>query len=166
MNANAIRTTVCILMAGCVAMAVGCRGAQSTASGADGWLRGTPDEKFEIVARQLRGFDLAMVETGYRYEQLYWAGEDQNWPYADYHLTKIRTAIENGLERRPLRAASAETFLTMVLPALAEAIAREDQALFRQRFGALTSTCNSCHEAEQMAFVHVAVPTIRTSAAR
>ena len=36
--------------------------------GADGWLKGDESEKFETVARQLRGFDMAMVETGYRYQ--------------------------------------------------------------------------------------------------
>jgi len=72
---------------------------------------------------------------------------------------KIRTTIDNGLERRPKRTASAQTFLRMVLPALDEAIARGDQVLFRQRFGALTATCHTCHEAEQVAFVHVSPPT-------
>jgi hypothetical protein len=43
---------------------------------------------------------------------------------------KIRTTVENGLERRPKRAASAEKFLTMVLPHLSEAIARKDSAMF------------------------------------
>jgi hypothetical protein len=35
--------------------------------GEGGWLQGNTNEKFEVVARQLRGFDLAMVETGYRF---------------------------------------------------------------------------------------------------
>jgi hypothetical protein len=144
----------------------GCGTEQRTASGLDGWLAGTPDEKFDVVAKHLRGFDMAMVETEYRYQQLYWAGEDENWAYADYQVQKIRTAIENGLERRPKRAASAETFLTMVLPAVGQAIAAHDQALFRQRFGALTAACNSCHDAEQMAFVRVVVPTMRTGPAQ
>lgn len=140
----------------------GCRRDAPTASGLDGWLAGTPDEKFDVVATHLRGFDVAMVETGYRYQQLYWAGEDQNWGYADYQLQKIRTAIEHGLERRPKRAKSAETFLTMVLPAVGEAIAERDRARFRERFGALTATCNTCHVAEKVPFVQVAAPTIRS----
>jgi hypothetical protein len=73
----------------------------------DSWIRGDIDQRFAIVAKQLRGFDAAMVETGYRYGELYWAGEDRNWEYAAYQLEKIETAIANGLERRPKRAASA-----------------------------------------------------------
>jgi hypothetical protein len=83
----------------------------ATASGEGGWLAGTTDEKFDTVAKQLRGFDMAMVETGYRYNELYWAAQDSNWGYAEYQVLKIRTAVENGLERRPNRAKSAETFL-------------------------------------------------------
>lgn len=76
------------------------------ASGEGGWLAGTTDQKLDTIAQQLRGFDMAMVETGYRYNELYWAAEDRNWGYAQYQAQKIRTAIENGLQRRqsaPLR---------------------------------------------------------------
>ena len=136
-----------------------------TASGEGGWLAGTVDEKFNTVAKQLRGFDMAMVETGYRYTELHWAGQDANWEYAEYQVQKIRTAVENGLERRPRRAKSAETFLTIVLPAVQDAIARRDARLLHERLGALRSACNSCHEAEKVAFVHVGEPQVRRFAA-
>ena len=86
-------------------------------SGEGGWSAGTVDDKFNTVAKQLRGFDMAMVETGHRYNELYWAAQDSNWGYAHHQIKKIRTAVENGLERRLKRAKSAETFLTIVLPA-------------------------------------------------
>jgi hypothetical protein len=41
------------------------------ASGEGGWLAGTVDDKFDTVAKQLRRFDMAMVETGYRYSELH-----------------------------------------------------------------------------------------------
>ena len=132
-----------------------------TASGEGGWLAGTVDEKFDTVAKQLRGFDMAMVETGYRYTELYWAAQDANWGYAEYQVQKIRTAVENGLERRPRRAKSAETFLTIVLPAIQDAIAKRDAALLQDRLGTLRSTCNTCHEAEKVEFVHVGEPEVR-----
>ena len=126
-------------------------------AGEGGWLKGTAHAKFESVAKQLRGFDMAMVETGYRYRELFWAGEQQNRDY-DYQAKKIRTAVENGLERRPKRAASAQAFLTIVLPAVDEAIAKRDRDLFRARFANLTSTCRTCHEAERVGFVPVTPP--------
>src|SRR3989338_3032980 len=73
------------------------------------WLsNGSYDERFEKVSKHLRGFDMAMAETGYRYVELFWAGRDQNFDYAKYQIEKIEVAIKNGLERRPKRAASAQ----------------------------------------------------------
>jgi hypothetical protein len=137
------------------------RPAPATASGEGGWLAGTVDQKFDTVAKQLRGFDMAMAETGYRYNELYWAALDDNWGYADYQVKKIRTAVENGLERRPKRAASAETFLKIVLPAVEEAIARRDSKQLRELIGSLRSTCNACHQAEKVEFVRVGIPHVR-----
>ena len=139
--------------------------AESTASGEGGWLAGTVDQKFDTVAKQLRGFDMAMVETGYRYTELYGAAQDSNWGYAEYQALKIRTAIENGLERRPRRAASAQTFLTSVLPAVQDAIKRRDATLLRERVRSLSSACNTCHQAEKVEFIHVGEPQTRTMTA-
>ena len=56
------------------------------------WIKGTEQEKLETIENQFRGFDMAMVETGYRYQELYWAGQDENWEYADYQIEKqLRT---------------------------------------------------------------------------
>jgi hypothetical protein len=128
-------------------------------------LRGDNDARFVRVAKHLRGFDMAMVETGYRYIELYWAGRDGNWPYAAYQAKKIRTAIANGLERRPKRAPSAKQ-LEPALRGVEEAIAKRDAASFDQRFAVLTDTCNACHRAEKVAFMVVAAPTQRQSPLR
>jgi hypothetical protein len=127
-------------------------------------LSGSDDERFAKVAKHLRGFDMAMVETGYRYNELYWAGQDRNWGYAKYQVEKIRTAVSNGVERRPKRGASAGV-LESALSVVEEAIAAEDTALFAASFDQLTETCNACHRTEQVPFVHVRPPTVRTSPA-
>jgi hypothetical protein len=143
---------------------------QSAASAASGkpsgeaaWLLdGTNDERFARVAKHLRGFDVAMAETGYRYGELYWAGQDQNWDYAKYQAEKIRTAIRNGVERRPKRAQSAQ-MLDGALAGVENAITAKDSALFAKQFDALTGNCNACHHAERVPFVHIRPPTIRLS---
>jgi cytochrome c556 len=128
-------------------------------------LSGTTDERFARVAKHLRGFDVAMVETGYRYTELYWAGQDRNWDYAKYQIGKIRTAVGNGVERRPGRAASAQ-MLEGALRGVEEAVTAKDPALFSARFQALTATCNACHQVERVPFVHVQPPSARTSPVR
>jgi hypothetical protein len=104
-----------------------------------------------------------MMETGYRYVELYWSGRDGNWEAAAYHADKIRLAIENGLERRPKRAASARPFLAGPLAALQQALAARDAELFDVRFLDLTTGCNACHVAEKVSFFEVRPPASRLS---
>jgi hypothetical protein len=135
-------------------------------SGTDGWLKGDENEKFETVANQLRGFDMAMVETGYRYQELYWAGKDENWEYAFYQSEKIKVAIESGLERRPKRAGSAKDFLDTALPDIQKAISSKDTLLFNRSFSALTSSCIACHAQENVSYMWVKTPEVRQSPIR
>ena len=141
-------------------------GDTSKPSGADGWLKGDENQKFATIAKQLRGFDMAMVETGYRYQELYWAGKDENWEYAAYQAEKIKVAVENGLERRPKRAVSAQDFLHIALPEIGKAIAGRDTIQFNRAFTALTANCLACHASEKVSFVTVKIPVERQSPVR
>jgi hypothetical protein len=137
---------------------------QKTAQG--DWIKGTDKEQIKTIEKQFRGFDKAMVETGYRYQELYWAGQDQNWEYADYQLGKIKTAIESGLERRPKRAKSAEHFLTYVLPKMRKSLEKKDTVTFNKSFQTMTINCNNCHAMEKVPFFSVKTPTDRQSPIR
>lgn len=136
--------------------------ARHHAKGEGSWLAGTVDERFATVARQLRGFDVAMVEVGYRYGELCWAGRDGNWDFAAYQIEKIRATVRNAIQRRPARGKSAEV-LEGALPAVEEAIRARDPVRFTSAFDLLTQSCNACHKAELVPFVHVAPPSIRHS---
>lgn len=127
------------------------------------WIKGNEQEKLETIENQFRGFDMAMVETGYRYQELYWAGQDENWEYAYYQLEKIQKTIENGLERRPKRAQSARYFLTVILPEMKKALDKRDTVIFNKNFQVLTNSCISCHAMEKVPFFIVKTPTERQS---
>jgi hypothetical protein len=129
------------------------------------WLRGDDDTRFALVAKHLRGFDMAMVEVGYRYTELYWAGRDRNFDYAAYQLGKIETAVANGVERRPRRAASAR-MLASAIEAVRAAIGERDGAALDGALDSLTATCNACHRAEDVAFITVVPPTVRAAPVR
>lgn len=134
-------------------------------NGGDWLSKGSVDERFEKVSKHLRGFDMVMVEVGYRFTELYWAGQDQNWDYAKYQVEKLRVAIENGTERRPKRSASAQ----MIFPAIDNlelAISKRSNQNFRQGFNQLCATCNACHTAEQVPFFKVAIPDRRLTPIR
>jgi len=140
-----------------------CRPAEDQPAGPDGWLTGDAAAKFNTVAKHLRGTDVAMMEIGRRYNELHWAGQDKNWGYAKYQAEKIRTALEQAVERRPKRAKSAEPFLTGLLPLMEDAVKKEDPQLFADAFETMTLGCNVCHRTEEVPFIEVVIPKIRVS---
>jgi hypothetical protein len=139
---------------------------ETSAVGEGGWLSGSDTEKFEEIAHQLGGFSRTMIEVSYRYSELYWAGKDQNWQYADHQLEHLLETLEDGLKRRPIRAESAEDFLKNTIPEMQSAIEAESQEVFMKGFQTLTSGCNACHAKEGESFIQVQIPEIRVSPIR
>ncbi len=119
------------------------------------WLPDDDAEKLKALEDQLGGFSEAMRKTGYRYNELYWAGDDRNWDYADYQLEKLVGSIELGLIRRPARAESAQPFLNEAVPALQATIDERDGEAFDEEIEAFTQSCNTCHAEEAMPFIVV-----------
>lgn len=109
---------------------------------------------------------MAMVEVGYRYKELYWAGIGMNWEYAQYQLDKMELAIKNGFERRPLREASGQKFVDESIPEMRNIINQRDTSLFKKEFLLFTSQCNHCHIKEALPFFRVELPTTRNSIIR
>ncbi|MBA3986436.1 MAG: hypothetical protein H0X63_07680 [Flavobacteriales bacterium] len=127
------------------------------------WVTGTEQEKMVKIERHFRGFDMTMVETGYRYQELYWAGMDANWPYAEYQLQKIELTLSDGLERRPLRTPSAKLFINVAVPEMKSSINEKETATFRRAFQVFTKHCNACHAMENVPHFNVKIPKINLS---
>jgi hypothetical protein len=134
-----------------------------TVADADQWLAGTTvDQRNRAIERQFAGFSQTMWEVGYRYTELYYAIRERNWELAGYHADKIGDAVERGIERRPARGGNARLMLLeQELPAIQGAIELEDAEAAEVRFDMLTASCNTCHEAEDVAFIRVAPPERR-----
>lgn len=139
-----------------------CAPAEPRPAGADGWLSGDTHQKLDTVAAHLRGMDVAMVEIGHRYAELYWAGQDENWAYAAYQVDKIRTAPELAMARRAKRSASAEPFLTGLIPMMEQAVAARGARRFADAFETMTVGCNTCHAAEDLGHIRIGPPKQRT----
>lgn len=143
-------------------VALGCAHPSPPPDEARWLLERSGDERFVRVSAHLRGLDVVMAETGYRYAELWWAGADRNWELARYQLGKIELALARGVERRPKRATSAK-LIDAPAAVLRQALDARDAAAFDAAFAGLTATCNACHEAEQVGFMRVVPPTVRTS---
>lgn len=125
---------------------------QST-RGPNDWLLAAPDDetRLTLLQRQLRGFDQPMWEVGERFERLHAALGRNNYPLAAYQWEKIRTAIENGIAKRPARAANAEAlFLRPVWSDVDADLKSADPVRAWAAFERAKVACQSCHEAEKV----------------
>jgi len=141
-------------------------GVDHAAVTADEWLTGPVGSQLHTVERQLRGLDVAMAEIGYRFTELYFAGLDGNWDYANYQTQKIDLALRLALERRPKRGPSSQPFLNEDLPFVSGAIMARDPARFREAMDLLRTGCMKCHTNEKVPFFTVELPDHRMSTIR
>lgn len=134
------------------------------------WLAEDRSAQRGELQRHLRGLDVAMVEIGYRFNELYWAGRDRNWPYAKYQIEKVELAMKLALERRPKRAASSKPFLEETIPlvkkAIEQAAATGDRKVYDDAMGRLRTDCMKCHVEEDVPHFTVYFSKTRTSSIR
>lgn len=127
------------------------------------WLGETKQEIINNLEEQFQGFSRTMMEVGYRYQELYWAGVDENWEYAEYHREHIEEAVEQGLVRRPERQPASQQFMSVALPEMEGIIQQANKGEFLTNFSLFTASCNTCHAIEEMEFMHVKIPENRNT---
>jgi hypothetical protein len=134
------------------------------------WLAAEDDARRDQLEHHLRGLDVAMFEIGHRFNELYYAGQDRNWPYAQYQVEKVELALRLALERRPARAASARPFVEETIPFMKDAIKAAMAGNATQRYDdamdRLRTDCMKCHVAENVPHFTVRFPQRRESAVR
>lgn len=121
------------------------------------WLLTQIDDeaRFKQLQTQFRGFDQPMWEVGERYERLHSALERRNYQLAAYHWEKIRTAIENGIVKRPARAANARSlFLDPVWEDVRVEFNSADPHRAWAAFERAKNACQACHVAENVAYMN------------
>ena len=128
------------------------------------WLLETnsTQDKFKKIQTQFRGFDLAMVEVGYRFNSFYFALKDKNYALANYQFDKIKKAIDNGTVRRPKRKNNSQImFLDTQYKNMKKALDKKDSRLIWQEYNNTKVSCNACHVAENVPFIKVIDPQYR-----
>jgi hypothetical protein len=94
-----------------------------------------------------------------RHEKLWFAGQAQNWPLAAYELDELREGFDDVVTYHPTHKDSPLPLSAVVpkimdepLRRLDRSIAAHDSQAFAAAFDALTSGCNSCHQATSFGF--------------
>jgi hypothetical protein len=110
-----------------------------------------------------------MVDVGYHWTNLWFAGEKNNWPLAMFYLEETRRHILWTIQLRPVRKGPDgndvnlmpifEGIDTTAFKAVADAILARDSAAFPAAYRATLESCYACHKASGMPYLRPMVPT-------
>jgi hypothetical protein len=107
--------------------------------------------------------DLMTMAIQPRHTKLGLAGQQGNWPYAQYELSELRNAFARVARTIPIyrnidMSAVIAGLTTEPLTAVERAIKAEDVRQFKTAYAALTTACNACHLSQDHAPVVIRVP--------
>ena len=91
--------------------------------------------------------------------KLWFAGQNQNWPLADFEIHEIQESLDDINEfckDRP-EVKNIE-MLKPSIDSVTNAIGQKDLQSFKNSFSVLTNTCNNCHKATDHGFNVVIIP--------
>lgn len=124
----------------------------------------TMQETIDSLQKQLAnsykpGLGEFMSGIQLHHAKLWFAGQNQNWPLADFEVHEIQEALEDiqkfCSDRPEVKA------IGMIDPAIDsvnKAIQQKSSDLFKNSFMSLTTTCNNCHKATEHGFNVVTIP--------
>jgi hypothetical protein len=122
--------------------------------GSEDWRKAASDrEKLQNLIKVMPGTSTIMVEMGERYRNLYWAGQQDKWEFAEYQLEEIESLIETLMITRPARAATSQDFLDQAMKPLETAIENKNKSAFLRGFDNLHQQCMTCHKRNDHAFI-------------
>ncbi len=111
----------------------------------------------------------SMADVGFHWTNLWFAGQQNNWPLAQFYFDEARQHIQWTILIRPTRkdlegrdvnlqaifdAVDASTFAAVRI-----AIGREDSAQFAVAYKGALDGCYACHKSSGKSFLHPIVPT-------
>lgn len=112
---------------------------------------------------------VAMADVGFHWSNLWFAGQSQNWPLANYYYSEARNHVQwlvrinpapKGPDGLPVDlkgifdAIDASTFA-----AVKAAIANKDSAQFPVAYKAALESCYSCHKSVGRPYLRLQIPT-------
>ena len=120
--------------------------------------------KIDSLERQLDkaykpGLGEFMTGIQLHHAKLWFAGQNQNWPLADFEIHEIQESlddIEEFCKDRP--EVKSIGMLKPAIDSVTDAIRQKDLQLFKNNFSLLTNTCNNCHKATDHGFNVVIIP--------
>ena len=101
-----------------------------------------------------------MLGIQLHHAKLWFAGQNQNWPLADFEIHEIKESLdainEFCQERSEVKAIG---MINAPIDSVVNAVQQKNIQSFKNSFILLTNTCNSCHRSTDHAFNIVTIPT-------
>ena len=151
----------------------------ATASGCGGEApAAAPEEtlRAQDLAAEVKGLrELApdqahiMADVGYHFTNLWFAGEAENWPLADFYLAETKSHLRWAVRAKPIRKDDAgrdinlpgilEAFENSQLTQMKKAVDGKDKAAFAAIYKESLTACYSCHKASDKPYLRPQIPT-------
>ena len=119
--------------------------------------------ELELAHAYKPGFGEFMTGIQAHHAKLWFAGQNQNWPLADFEVHEIMESVQAIQDYETDREES--QVIGMINPALDSvmaAIEEKNTIGFTRSYSLLTNTCNACHREVQFEFNVVTIPTLQT----
>jgi hypothetical protein len=110
----------------------------------------------------------AMADVGYHYANLWFAGEKQNWPLAEFCLDETRSHLRWAVRIIPVRKTPTGQDLELkgildalessVLDDLRKAVAAHDRAQFELAYKRTLEGCYACHKSAGKPYLRPQLP--------
>ena len=109
----------------------------------------------------------AMMDVAYHFTNLWFAGQRQNWPLAQFYFNEARSHIQWAIRIVPIRKTSGgelrlqemfDAFDNTLLADVKKQIAARNRPQFNSAYRAALGGCNACHTAAEKPYLHIVVP--------
>jgi hypothetical protein len=109
----------------------------------------------------------AMMDVAYHFTNLWFAGQHENWPLAQFYFNEARNHIAWAVKLVPVRKTSGgelhlpemfDAFDKTLLADVKKQIADKNGKQFKVAYRAALDGCNACHTAAEKPYLHVVVP--------
>lgn len=110
----------------------------------------------------------AMADVGYHYTNLWFAGQNENWPLAQFMMNEVKSHLRWAVRIIPKRKTTAglEVELagilsgleTSTLKDLEQTIKDKNKAKFTEAYKMQLTACMACHQATSKEFIRLQVP--------
>lgn len=109
-----------------------------------------------------------MADVGYHFTNLWFAGQAENWPLADFYLAETKSHLRWAVRAKPIRKDNGgrdinlgnilEAFENSQLTQLKKAVDGKDGAAFETVYKESLSICYACHKASDKPYLRPQIP--------